>query len=77
MRTARCEGPQRREGERVQLSADVTMNQRLEQERELFSRLSVQQMEEIAAEAQALVDRMMAMVRAVHTGVLGAAHWCS
>jgi hypothetical protein len=50
--------------ERVQLSADVTMNQKLEQERELFSRLSVQQMEEIAAESQALVDRVMAMVKA-------------
>jgi hypothetical protein len=50
--------------ERVQVSADVTMNQKLDQERELFSRLSVQQMEEIAAESQALVDKMMAMVRA-------------
>jgi hypothetical protein len=50
--------------ERVQLSADVTMNQKLEEERELFSRLSVQQMEEIAAESQALVDRVMAMAKA-------------
>lgn len=50
--------------ERVQLSADVTMNQKLEQERELFSRLSIQQMEEIAAESQALVDKALAMVRA-------------
>ena len=50
--------------ERVQLSADVTMNQKLEEERELFSRLSLQQMEEIAAESQALVDRVMAMAKA-------------
>ena len=50
--------------ERVQLSADVTMNQKLEQERELFSRLSIEQMEELAAESQALVDKAMAMVRA-------------
>ena len=50
--------------ERVQLSADVTMNQKLEEERELFSRLSIQQMEEIAAESQALVDRVMAMAKA-------------
>ena len=50
--------------ERVQLSADVTMNQKLDRERELFSRLSIEQMEEIAAESQALVDRMMAMAKA-------------
>ena len=50
--------------ERVQLSADVTMNQKLEEERELFSHLSIQQMEEIAAESQALVDKALAMVRA-------------
>jgi hypothetical protein len=50
--------------ERVQLSADVTMNQKLDQERELFSKLSVEQLEELAAESQGLVDRAMAMVRA-------------
>ena len=50
--------------ERVQLSADVTMNRKLEEERELFSRLSVPQMEELAAESQALVDKALAMVRA-------------
>ena len=50
--------------ERVQLSADVTMNQKLEEERELFSRLSIQQMEEIAAESQALVDKVLAMAKA-------------
>ena len=50
--------------ERVQLSADITMNQKLEEERELFSRLSIQQMEEIAAESQALVDKVLAMAKA-------------
>jgi hypothetical protein len=35
----------------------------------LFSRLSVQQMEELAAESQALVDKAFAMVRA--NGVTG------
>jgi hypothetical protein len=49
---------------RVQVSADVTMNQKLDRDRELFSRLSVQQLEELAAESQALVDKLMAMVRA-------------
>jgi hypothetical protein len=33
--------------ERVQLSAAVTMNKKLDEERELFSRLSIQQMEEM------------------------------
>ena len=35
--------------ERVQLSADVTMSQKLDQERELFSKLSLEQLEELAA----------------------------
>ena len=50
--------------ERVQLSADVTMSQKLDQERELFSKLSLEQLEELAAESQALVDKAMAMVKA-------------
>ena len=40
------------------------MSQKLDQERELFSKLSVEQLEQLAAESQALVDRAMAMVRA-------------
>jgi hypothetical protein len=43
------------------LTADVAMNQRLDRELELFSRLSIQQMEEIAAKSQALVDKLAAM----------------
>ena len=35
--------------ERVQVSADVAMTQTLEKERDLFSRLSLPQMEELAA----------------------------
>jgi len=50
--------------ERVQLSADVTMSQKLDQERELFRKLSVEELEELAAESQALVDKARAMVRA-------------
>ena len=49
--------------ERVQLSADVTMSQKLEEERELFGRLSIQQMEEIAAESEALVDKVRMMAQ--------------
>ena len=45
-------------------SLSVDAQKRLDKERELFSLLSVPQMEEIAAESQALVDRVMAMVRA-------------
>ena len=50
--------------ERVRLSADVTMNQKLDQERELFSKLSLEQLEQLAAESQSLVDRAVAMVKA-------------
>ena len=45
-------------------SLSVDAQKRLDKERELFSLLSIQQMEEIAAESQALVDRVMVMVRA-------------
>jgi hypothetical protein len=38
--------------------------ERLATERELFGKLDVQQLEELAAESQALVDRAMAMVKA-------------
>ena len=49
--------------ERVQLSADVTMSQKLDQERELFRKLSIEQLEELAAESQALVNKAMMMVK--------------
>jgi hypothetical protein len=50
--------------DRLQLAANVTLDRKLDEERELFSRLSIQQMEEIAAESQALVDKVMAKVNA-------------
>jgi hypothetical protein len=52
-----------RPAEKVQLSADVTMKRKLDEDRELFQRLSLPQLEELAAQSQALVDQAMAMVR--------------
>ena len=49
--------------EKVQLSADVTMTRKLDEERELFSRLSIEEMEEIAAESEALVGKVRMMAR--------------
>jgi hypothetical protein len=50
--------------DQLRLSADVTMNQKLDQERELSNRLSVEQLESLASESQALLDRAMEMARA-------------
>lgn len=52
--------------ERVQLSADVMMNEKLAEERELFSRLSVEELEEIAAESEALIAKARAMAQRQH-----------
>src|SRR5262245_13072531 len=49
--------------DRVQLSADVTMNQKLKEERELFSRLSVEQLEEVAADNERLLAKALAMAQ--------------
>jgi hypothetical protein len=49
--------------ERVQLSANVTMSQKLEEERELFSRLSIEEMEEVAAESEALIAKVRMMAQ--------------
>ena len=49
--------------EKVQLSADVTMNQKLDEEREPFSRLSIEEMEEVAAESEALVAKVRTMAQ--------------
>jgi len=54
--------------ERVQLSADVTMSKRLDKERELFGRLSVEQLAELATRSQELVDTAAAMARANSVG---------
>jgi len=53
-----------RPAERVQLSADLTMNRKLEEERELLRGLSVEQLEELAGESQRLMDKALAMARA-------------
>ena len=39
------------------------MNQKLEEERELFARLSIEEMEEIAAESEALVAKVRMMAQ--------------
>ena len=49
--------------ERVQLSADVTTSQKLDQERELFRKLSIDQLEMLAAESQALVNKAIMLVK--------------
>ena len=48
----------------IAVSADLTLDARLAEERELFSRLSVEQLEQLAAESQSLVDKARAMVQA-------------
>lgn len=50
--------------ERVQFSADVTMNQKLDEERELLGRLSVEQLDVLQAQSQALVNAARAMAKA-------------
>jgi hypothetical protein len=50
--------------EQIEMSATVSMDDRIAAERELFARLSIEEMEEVAAESQALVDKVMAMAKA-------------
>jgi hypothetical protein len=47
--------------EKIEMSANVTMEKKLAEELEVFSRLSLEQLEELAAQSQALVDTAMAM----------------
>ena len=49
--------------ERVQVSTDVTMSRQLDEERELFGRLSVEQLEELAADSAALIAKARLMAR--------------
>lgn len=49
--------------ERVQLQADVSVSGRLAEEREAFALLEVRDMELLAAESQALVDRALMLAR--------------
>ena len=50
--------------ESIQVTGNMGFSERLEAERELFGKLSLEQLEELAAESQALVDKAMAMARA-------------
>lgn len=49
--------------EQIEMTANVTMNERLAAEREVLSKLSLPQLEELATASQALVDRAFAMAR--------------
>ena len=50
--------------ETIALTADVNVSARIEAERQAFALLDIHQMEELAAESQALVDKAMALARA-------------
>ena len=50
--------------ESIQMTGSIEFSERLEAERELFSKLDVQQLEVLAAESQRLVDQAMVMVKA-------------
>jgi hypothetical protein len=50
--------------ETIEVSADVTMNEKLAEERELLRQLDLSQLEALAAESQALMDKGLAMARA-------------
>jgi len=58
--------------EQIEMSASLSMDARLAAERELFSQLDIEQLEELAAESQALVDRARAMVLAQRLPPAGA-----
>ena len=48
----------------IDVTASVDVNARLEEERRLFATLDVADLEQLAAESQALVDRALALSRA-------------
>jgi len=49
--------------ERVQISADVTMKQKLDEERELFARLSIEELEELARDNERLLAKARTMAQ--------------
>ena len=49
--------------EQIEMSANVSMDDRLAAERELFARLSIEEMEEVAAESEALVAKVRMMAQ--------------
>src|SRR5262245_56174967 len=50
--------------EQIEMSAKLSMDARIEAERQLFSTLSLEQMEELAAESEALIAKARAMAQA-------------
>jgi hypothetical protein len=48
----------------IEMSAKLSIDAQIETERRLFATLTIEQMSALAAESQALVDRMMAMAKA-------------
>ncbi len=50
--------------ESIQMTGSIGFSERLAADRELFAKLDLAQLEELAAASQALVDRAMAMARA-------------
>lgn len=57
----------------IEMSARVSMDSQLSAERELFSNLSVQELEELSAESEALVAKAKAMARRHQLGTEDAA----
>jgi len=49
--------------EQIEMSANVTMNERLAIERDMLRRLDLKQLEALAAESQAMIDRAFAAAR--------------
>ena len=49
--------------EHIEMTANVTMTERLAAERKLLERLSLSELEGLAAESQGLVDKALALVR--------------
>lgn len=58
--------------EQIEMSAKLSMDARLAAERELFAQLDITQLEALAAESQALVDKALAMVQAQRPQPAGA-----
>ncbi len=50
--------------ESIQMTSSIEFSERLESERELFAKLDVKQLAELAAESQALVDKAMVKANA-------------
>ena len=58
--------------DQIEMSAKVSMDDRLAADRELFARLSVEEMAEIAAESEALIAKVRMMAERRHVLPAGA-----